>query len=243
MALPLPEYIRTSGIQDVTIRFRWDDWNVEDVDMPLDEALQEQLHGISYRAVMAFTILTAEWIVHRFGRLLDDPFPGHHLEAAWAQVVDFRYAPERDIILSEWAGPIRGPVGIAVRRAIFAVQQAESCGEPAWRAGRAVKLAEHVIADTSPYHRWREGVIERMIRLYPWNPDDRLGEVVPREALDLGNDFKIELTEPLVNRFLGGLDWTKNPFLNPPSVILGQGFLGEPYRFRIDEDRKARFEW
>jgi len=243
MPLPIPKYVQIPVIQTPTVHYKWDDWNVEEVDLPLDEELQKRLQSISQRAVVAFTIATAHWIVYRFGRLSDDPSPGQHLEAAWAQVVHFHYSVHEDINPNEWSGPVRGPLGTAIRRVKFAIQQAEACGDPPWRAGRAWKLAQHVISDPVPYRTWCDQIMTRLQKLYPLNSEEKLGEVVPREALDPDLDFQIEQTELLVNRFLRGLNYRANPFLNSPQQMIEQGFKGTPYVFNIEEDRKARFEW
>jgi hypothetical protein len=227
----------------MSIRYRWDDWNVEAVDMPLDEGLYERLSAISQRAVVAFTVGTAEWIVHRFGALSHDRFPHQRVEAAWAQVVHFRYSFEQDVNLQDWNGPVRGPIGIAIRRVVYAIQQAEEGFDPSWRACRAAKLAEHVMPTSTPYHQWRERIMERLEQLYPLKPEDKLGEVVPREALDPDYDFRLEQTEVLINQFLSSLDYRSNPFLNSPATMIKQGFTGTPYVFDIEQDRKARFEW
>lgn len=239
----IPKYIQIPNIQDNTIRFKWDDWNVKQADFPIEDILYDRLQNLAQRATVAFTIATAEWIIHRFGGLSDDPLPLEYLEAAWAQVVHFRYSYHRDIRKEEWTGPVRGPIGIAIRRVIFAIQQAEEDGDPPWRAGRISKLAEHVISDPTPYKEWRESIMKRLETLYPLDPDETLGEVVPREALDPDFDFNIEQTESLINKFLAGLDYNTNPFLNSPEKMLELGFEGTPYVFDIEADRKARFEW
>jgi hypothetical protein len=243
VTLPVQHHLHVPGIQDPHIRYRWDDWNVEQVDLPLKDTLQKRLNRISKRAIAAFTIGTAEWIVFRFALLSEDRVPTLRLEAAWAQEIALPYSSNQDIALDDWRGPVRGPIGIALRRVIFAVDQASRDGDPAWRAGRAAKLAKHVITDPSMYLKWRERILERFEKLYPLNPDDTLGEVVPREALDPDAEFDVSQTEALINRFLAGLDYRSNPFLNPPHAMLEAGFEGTPYSFDINEDRKARFEW
>ncbi len=243
MALPVPSYVQIRGIQDPAIRFRWDDWDIEAFDLPLDDALQARLSRISQRAIVAFTIGTAEWIMYRFANLCDDPSPRQYLEAAWAQVVDFTYSVHSDIQSDKWTGPIRGPIGTAIRRVKFAIQQAEVCGDPAWRAGRASNLAEHVLPNAEPFRAWRERVLERLTKLYQLNPAERLGEVVPWQALDPDHHFKIEETEALIRQFLAGLDWRRNTFLNSPQKMLKRGFKGIPYTFDIEKERKDRFDW
>jgi hypothetical protein len=243
MTLTVPQYVKIPGIQDPTIRFTWDDWNVEAVDLPLDDSLQKRLQIISHRAVAALTIGIAEWIVYRFARLSSDPVPDLRLEAAWAQVVDVSYSNLEDIRLEEWRGPVRGPLGIALRRVIFALDQAGKGLDPVWRAGRASKLAEHVLPDPEPYRKWREMVIQRLEKLYPLDLSETLGDVVPREAMDPTVSFDLTQTEGLINRFLVGLDCVSNPFLNTPEAMLENGFEGHPYTFNAAEDRRQRFEW
>jgi hypothetical protein len=235
--------MRVPTIQDPVIRYIWDDWNVEAVDMPLEGPLQQRLHSIALRAVAAFAIGTAEWIVYRFARLSSDPAPALRLEAAWAQVVSFRYSGHHDIKLDEWRGPVRGPLGIALRRVIFALDEAEKIGDAAWRAGRAYKLARHVINNPAPYLEWSDHVLSRLEILYPSNPGDPLGDVVPREAMDPDFDFDMLESEALINRFLSGLDYRENPFLNAPQQMFQQGFAGTPYSFRLEGDRHARQDW
>lgn len=243
MPLVNPPYLQVPGIQDRRIRYVWDDWNVEAVDMPLEPGLQDVLHRLSHRAIVAFTISTAEWIFHRFAALSDDPIPGQVAEAAWAQIADFRYSTHHDINRTAWRGPVRGPLGMAVRRIKFAVQQAELGGEPAWRAGRASKLAEHVLPDPAPYRAWRERVLDRLTRWYSVNPDDTLGDPVPRVALDTDAVFGLAETEAAMNEFLIALDYRSNPFLSSPERMRRQGFQGTPYRFDIEADRRRRLEW
>jgi len=243
MAFVFSRHVQVNGIQDATIRYKWDDWDVESVDMPLDEGQQQLLGRLSQRAICAFTTGTAEWILYRFARLSDDPFPLQCLETAWTQIVNFNYAPHKDIRIEDWTGPVRGPVGVAIRRVKFAIQQADVCGDPAWRTGRIVKLAEHVLPDPAPYKQWRDRILARLLALYPMDADEKLGEVVPREALDPDLAFDISQTENLINRFLAGLDYRMNPCLNSPDQMRQQGFQGVPYVFSIEQDRKQRFDW
>lgn len=244
--LPTPGYIQVANVDDLSIRYKWDDWNVEQAEEPINEQMLRQLKGISQRAAVAFTIATAEWIVHRFGTLCNDPLPLHYLEAAWADQLDNIYAAatwEELTEKKEWAGPIRGPIRIAMERVMYALEEAEEDGEPEVRALWITSLADFIMSDPAPYREWRKRVMERLKVLYPRNPEDTLGEVVPREALDPDFEFHIENTEDLINRFLSGLSYLSNPFLNSPEKMLDAGFEGKPYVFNIEQDRTRRFDW
>ena len=104
-------------------------------------------------------------------------------------------------------------------------------------------MAEHVITHPEPYRASHERILERLTKLYPIDPDEKLGEVVPWQALDPNEDFKAEETEALIKQFLASLNWSTNAFLNSPQKMLKQGFKGTPYTFDIEKDRKARFDW
>jgi hypothetical protein len=246
MALLVPKYIQAANIQDNIIRYKWDDWNVEQAEEPIQEEFYNRLRRISQRANIAFTIGTAEWIVHRFSTLCDDALPIQYLEAAWAQIVHWRYGAftwegytEKD----EWAGPVKRPLWVAMTDVRFAISQAEEDGNPSLGAAWIANLAQYLMTDLTPYEKWRDRIMKRLEALYPRDPEETLGEVVPREALDPDFDFNVEQTETLINQFLSRLDYRSNPFLNSPEKMLEEGFEGTPYAFNIEEDRKARFEW
>lgn len=243
MTLVVPSYIQRAGISSNIIRFRWDDWDCRLADIPLDDALLARLREISQRANVAVTIASGEWIFHRFDLLSDDPTPWRCAEAAWAQILDWRYAVDWEPEEEEWFGPVRGPLMMAMVWVVDAVEELEHDGDPAVSAACISKLATHVLPDDLPFRQWRELILARLETLYPLDPEERLGEVVPREALDPDFAFSLEMTKPLINRFLSGLSPEKNPLLNSSEEMLEEGFEGTPYVFDIEKDRQLRFEW
>ncbi|MCK4814909.1 hypothetical protein KA005_03990 [bacterium] len=251
MTLSIPNYIQTANIQDNSIRYEWDDWD----DLPAletpDEELVAQLEGVSQRAVLAFACGTAEWIVYRFTRLLNDSAPMNYLEAAWAMIVNMRYRGGpgwQYFSLKGWEGPVKGPVKDALEWLEIASQQlaSEYHTDPKTDTGLISALACHVMTDPTAYKIWRGQVMERFESIYPRDPEDELGDVVPREAVDPYYDFKIDQTESLINKFLASLDYRSNIFLSAPEEMLkvgdeeDDGFIGTPYVFDINTDRKSR---
>lgn len=243
MTLPVPAYVQIDALRSPSIRYRWDDWDVEAVDLPVDEAVHERLNSMSQRAVAAFAIGACEWVVYRFSKLVSDARLRQYLEAAWAQLIDFRYATHFDIDVDQWQGPVRGPLGVSIRRVKFAIRKAEVEGDGAWTAARLTKLVEHVLPDTVAYIKWRDCVIDRFVRLYPFDANESLGDPVPWQFADPAYDARIEDAERLLNDFLLGLNPNENPFLNSPDVMVVQGFTGQAYTFNLGEDRRRRFEW
>ncbi len=55
-------------------------------------------------------------------------------------------------------------------------------------------------------------------------------QALPREAFDPDAGYKPSQREELLNRFLAGLDFKKNPFLRSPEKMKKLGFEGTPYK-------------
>jgi hypothetical protein len=95
MALPVPAYITNAQVATNSIRYPWDEWNVNDYFIELDEDQFERLDMLSDAANLALAIGCGEWICHRFSTVSDDPEPYHYLEAAWAAIVYPGYCNRR----------------------------------------------------------------------------------------------------------------------------------------------------
>jgi hypothetical protein len=252
MTLPLPGYLKAANIQDDSVRYEWDDWRDIPAARTPDEELVRRFDKISDRAVLAFMCATSEWIVHRFSKLFDYPAPLSYLEAAWATTVslwygelvtEFGWESYVSKTEKEWRGPVKTPIADALQLLEEAIQLSTHEGtDPGSRAGRLAALATYVMTDPAPYKTWTEQVMGRLERLYPLDPEDQQGDVVPREALDPAFDFHIEQTEALVNKFLASLDPRKNMFLSPAKRMIEEGFPGTPYVFDLEQDRKLRRE-
>ncbi len=246
MALPIPRYVAAANLHDATIRYRWDDWNVEQAEEPIDQDFYKRLEGISQRANAALTIASAEWIVHRFAPFADVSLALQYVEAGWAQIVDFRYGSGPwDAYADEhaWCGPVLRPIWTAMYRIQFALEVAKDDEAPELRAAWITRLAPYLMSDPTPYQLWLDEIMARLESLYRRDQRETLGEVVPREALDPEHAFTIKMTESLINSFLQTLDVRSNPFLAAPESLVPEWRDGKPYVFSIERDRVARFEW
>ena len=251
MTLPVPGYLASAHVDDESVRYEWDDWRTLPAAETPDPELVKRLKGVSQRAVLAFLCGTAEWIYARLGRFCEDPAPGEYLEAAWAIIIDSRYVGYgtadwwQTYSASEWLGPVKGPIHDALAGVETAAQQlALERIDPSFKAARLATLSAYIMPDPKPYIRWRDQIMDRFERVYPRRPEDPLGDVVPRQAIDPGFDFRAEDTEALINRFLTELDHDTNRFLSSPEGMLKGDvdghFMGTPYRFDIEADRQAR---
>ncbi len=252
MILPAQNYLKAANVQDNHLHYEWDDWRTLPAATTPDDELVMRLNDISQRATLAFACGSAEWIVFRLAKLTNDQAPWDYLVAAWAMVVDVRYGGYGTASQFQgyshlgWDGPVRKPIRNALQVLEAALQEvAWNKTDPARRAGKIAALACYIMNDATPYKHWRERVLERLESLYPRNPDDPLGDVVPRQAVDPEFSFRVEQTEALTNQFLASLDYRSNMFLSPPDGMLehfedGEDFVGTPYAFDIELDRRVR---
>jgi hypothetical protein len=232
-----------SGVQDISIAYKWDDWNVEDAYEPLDENFTNRMAMLSYRANEAFTAGCVEWIIYRFGFLSNDSTPANYIEAAWAAMLDWRYAKYFEPVDEEWHGPVRRVLEVAIVLMVEVIDRTESYDLPEISSASISNLAKHVMSQSKSFEEWQEWAVERLTLFYPRDEEEPLGPVVPREALDPDIEFSPSDTPEYINRFLKSLDFRKNEFLEPPETMLKSGFEGHPYTFNAAEDRRQRFEW
>jgi hypothetical protein len=206
------------ALQGMPVSHAWDDWDPYPLVGEPDPAVVDALAGLSQRAKKAFAIAAAEWVVFRFGKLSDDSLPLEYLEASWAGLVDWDLAyvwePDRD----HAAGPVAGPLDMAVRT-LTNTHTALELAEGEQDAGLLAKLALHVIPDPAAYLAWQKEALARLAALYPFDPGDPYGPPVPRQALDPGvplADVAPDKAGPLLNAFINSLDFDRNEFLDKP---------------------------
>jgi hypothetical protein len=250
MALTIPNYLKAANIQDNSIRYAWDDWKTLPVEETPNEEVVGRLERVSQRAGLAFMAGTAEWIVYRFAKLCDTSDPWNYLEAAWAMIIDVRYygygKDRKEFTAKGWEGPVKGPIVSVLLRLGHAIEQLFLEGaEPARHAGLAASLAVYIMNDPTPYKQWSQQILDRLESLYQRHPEDEVGDVVPRQAIDPELDFHVDQTETAINHFLRSLDYRANPFLSTPEGMLTSfepedAFVGIPYTFNIESDRLAR---
>jgi hypothetical protein len=218
--MDLPAYILRRVTPSPEIRYVWDDWNTEQVEEPPNAVTMEVLGGVSLRGVLAFTISSAEWVLARYVGMVDLSLPQDYVEASWIAQIDRGYIamewedhPEAE----SWTGPVRGPIGIAMTRVMYAAQQVESRENPELRAGWITNLVTHILPDPRPYVEWREWVLARFRAIYLRNEEDPLGTVIAPENCDPDHPASPEETEEAMNRLLAVAATRKNPFLLSPA--------------------------
>jgi hypothetical protein len=217
MALSIPAYMSTASFSQTPIKFEWNDVSPARAFGNENISLEKKIAALSIRAITGLAAAFDEWVVFRLAGRSDSSLPLYFIEAAWAAVVDWQYIgstniPPRD----EWRGPERGPVRAGMLLLSKVLGKAPSLGLIDYDTVCISNLAEHVLPDTGEFRKWRKAVLDRLSKLYPVNPDDKLGAPIPREAYDPTFDFKIEMTDDLVGKYIQSLDFSKNPYLTKP---------------------------
>lgn len=238
-----PSHVPPSG-QSVKPSYRWTKKLVEKIyDDEYNDVLEERLLDLSDRANLALAVASAEWIVHRYDGLSDDPAPDDYLQALWAVGVDSCYMSGAWGERKGWTGPVRGPLSMAVELAQDALMSLYEGPGP----GRAMlslsSLARVVLPDVAAFEVWRDQAIDRLAALFPANAMDPLGDVVPPAALNLALPFDLDDLQPTVQRFLASLDPGRNIYLSSPERMLESKFDGTPYVFDLAQDRASRDGW
>ena len=231
MLYKMRKHLINSGIQNNIIRYEWDNWDPSKACHPIDDELLKRMIGISKRAILAFTIGCLEWIVFRLEGLFTDEAPEQYLEASWTAIVDYHYLRPWMLDYDDYSTPVLGPLALGTTLAIEAIMSAyeeedEDCMEPAEEAAEIESLVRHVLNDTESFESWKEAVMQRLEELYPRNPDDMLGPLIPPDVVNVDQDFNKKGIKKRIDSYLRSLDVKSNMYLIEPKVMLDEGFEG-----------------
>ena len=234
MLYSIRKHLINSGVQNNVLHYEWDNWDLEKAYLPLDKEFEKKMMGIGKRAVIAFTIGCLEWIVFRLDGLFTEEDPKQYLEASWAAIVDGRYLWPLELDYDYWSTPILGPLALGTAIAIEATvktyeEEVESRMEPATEAAEIEKLVRHVLNQTDAFESWKEAVVQRLEHLYPRNPDDVLGPLVPPDVVNVDQEFSKKGVEERIDTYLRSLDVKSNPYLVDPEDMYSENFKGVPY--------------
>jgi hypothetical protein len=226
--LPVPHYIRSTNIASNVTRYTWDEWDVRSHFMFEEPAQLARLQRLTNKANTALAIGIGEWTCERFRPLDPDLRPAQFLEAAWAGSVRLAYCQFTYTIDDEWRGPVRGPLALTitiVNDALFGLSENPDVSvRVCWR----YNLAAHVLPSSDAFNAWFDACVTRIEREHahaneplpeldaaqqlfaalPWQ-----GQPVAREALDPAFDYRRGSAGALIERFLGALWPSENPFL------------------------------
>ena len=235
-----PTYITENEVQNQAVKYKWDSWKAHELIGPPNDDIISCLQTLSSRARYALMIGSAEWVIYRFAQLFEEKLPYYVVEAAWAQVIDFRYGFIEEFESEDWQGPVKGPL---LRLMIWIQDCADYLDKNvdfSASVEEMYRLGYYVVENKDAYKTWFISSIERLHSYFPIKDNDVLGDPVPRVALDPNFVFNSEDIEPLINQYLRKLDPEKNWILNSAEDMKNEGFELTPYAFDLENDRKTR---
>jgi len=207
------------------LQYIWDD---NDPYIPLgdpDPQVIEKLEQVSLRAVLAFAVGCAEWVLYRLKNHSDASLPWEYVDAQWAGLFIWKLRYLWDPGHKDKDGPVRGAIDMAMRD-LTNCSRALKLAEGQVDAAMIARLAEYVMSDPSVFLKWRDRALERLSQIYPLDNDEPFGQPMPREALDDAVVMTAESGVGLAEAYVRSLDFSKNEFLNAPA--LPEGFFENP---------------
>ena len=197
---------------------------------------------MSLRARMGLCVGLYEWIIWRFEHMHGRPEPVQILEAAWCATVDPRYLRFFELPRSQWLGPVEGPLWCAAAWLQPAMSQGYLFPKTVYDAlSFLTRLALHVLPDTDRFSPWLQGILARLIGIYPDQPEDpftdlfdrqvgpRLGPLIGRNTLDPALLPNPMVTRQFLAEALSDARDMGNPFLADSGDLADVGFVGQPY--------------
>jgi hypothetical protein len=241
MSYSIPPYIAAAGIEDSELRYEWDDTKPKNYYIYGSDEVLERLKGVTLRAKIAAAIGIYEWIIWRFHSLSDDAIPFQVAEASWCACIHPSYMRYFELDRKKWLGPVRGPLWCAITILSSMIFFCDEEEEPAARVAFLSSLAIHVLSERQQFENWRNICVDRFLALYAakredpfdnlFDPERERGPLISREVLDPNFDYKPELAKESLARFLRGVDYRQNPFLQSPEEMKNENFKGTPYVF------------
>lgn len=212
--MKIPSYIPISLIRNAPREYSWDDWDpYEIIGEPEDEA-EIHLEPLSDRALIAFSIACAEWVIYRFNELEEDATPYMYIDSFWAFEISDRIMAPPETNPKEWQGAVRMAADIALMNILNAITQSVDEDEaPVYDAAFAERLALHVLHDTKPFLKWKKAILPRLKLFFPKTERNRYGQPVPRQAFDPSIELTASMIPDLAEQFLENIDVNSNDFI------------------------------
>lgn len=223
----IPDHLQQTGIDQLPIDYKWDvrvGNKFMGANAESKPKLAEAIRGISDKAAFGLSIAAAEWVVTRLSRQTEVSDNLQRIEAAWAAMLDPRYADmaEADDPDTDDELPVTGPVWTATTMMGDAFEYGIAANDNAPIFSAAIglcMLAEHVCGRSPAFKAWLPETLARLQREHPAT-DDEVEDQAP-----VGMEFfRPAGTPPLLETLLPG----GNPYLRSADELRAEG-ISDPY--------------
>jgi hypothetical protein len=211
-------FVPVERIANDVVDFAWSDWDPYNAVGDPPRHRVEALGKLSGRALVAYAMACAEWVVYRFYAVSDDRTPHAFLEALWVSAIDSRFRPPSESNEADWKGAVRGPIDLALMTALNTIASIDD-GKPEVDAALAEQIALHVIAAKEIFVDWRHRVLNKLSRDFS-KESDRGGSLgLPPQLF--GVDYVVGDLDVYVKRYIESVDVAANAMIErarPPLV-------------------------
>lgn len=226
----LPAYLVSLDLPALAVDYPWDTtifnrfWASNDEDSP---QLAAALGLISVKAAWALGVACSEWVVARVDGHTDTTDALLRVEAAWAAASDRRYAslprpaPSPPSSPAHFASPLR--LAMKFLSHGFDVYQGEGFGVRSGTQALAM-LVEHVARQQPAFSPWLSESLRRAHRHFPrMNGPVEQEPAIPKDFFEPDFVWLEGSAQESLDRFVGTLDPSRNPYLNSPAEIRAAG--------------------
>lgn len=233
--MTLPAYLSSLNLSAMPVDYEWNTvlfdtfWSVNDEDNP---RLANALQLISGRAAFALGIACCEWIVARVEGHVDTRDALLRIEAAWAAVVDPRYAmlpvppesPSSDI------EQFTDPLWLVLKQIAYAHERWDDAAEVSSTTQGLAMLVDHIAGRHPAFEPWLANSLRLCHEHYPASDAPPEKEApVPQELFNPDFTWSEDAASSALKHFLQALNPTMNLYLRSPEQMLATGFKGMPY--------------
>jgi hypothetical protein len=204
-------------------------WAATDED---DPRLAQALSKIQVTPLYALGVACCEWVAARFESHADVADLRLRIEAAWAGVVDWRYARITDVT------PLSEDVPRQTVRPVWFCAHLMSrafvdfaSDESLTNTHAFARLCNHVLGRHPAFEPWLTSTMRRLEARFPATGGETGGRPVPRSFFDPAFVWDDARVEDELKHYIGSLEVPLNPYLREPHLMLDKGFVGTPYRY------------
>lgn len=158
------DFLRRSKIDVSKKSFIWNDLDTEPAEQVLDTDLLNKLRTLPSNDLRYLVLKISEWILYIFEKNTDISLASKWIETAWigmSKIDQVKKTWEEVRIESEWNGPIRGPINLAMRHVEWALEDAATEeGDSALSAAQMISLVKYIIDENEVFDDWLSKEIE-----------------------------------------------------------------------------------
>ncbi|QBH97023.1 hypothetical protein EKN56_11830 [Limnobaculum zhutongyuii] len=244
--LVIPKILESQFLIESDLNYEWEKehcrmYYIEYINDKLSHALWQ----LNHKSTVGLATALAEWILWRLSLSSNNPFiqEFNEIEAMWAGLISKDYIFDSLYKGKKDSDKVMGPLWVTLKcmeDVRFSYIEGKIFINEKLSALAAI--ARLVTPESQFFDNWIANCIKKAIVLFPAeydraecnDPSERYNSShelpIPREFFfDFDFDYLTANVNKLLTDFISSLDYTVNDFLNPPEVMINNGYVGTPY--------------